>query len=588
MSRQLSEPKICALYSRLSRDDEGDGTSNSIINQQKMLADYAAKNSFTNTRFFSDDGYSGVNYDRPAWKEMIAEVEKGNVLAVICKDLSRAGRNYLETGFYTEVFFREKGVRFIAIANNVDTDNRESAEFAPFLNIMSEWYARDSSRKVKTSLHAKAKRGERIASKVIYGYMKDPNTKGGWIIDDEVAPIVRRIFQMTIEGIGPRQIADILSAEKIDTPGYHMTRIGVGDANWANEKRRYFWRGSTISAMLAHVGYAGHTHSLKTENESYKSKRKIIKPKEEWLFFENTHPAIIEQEIWDMVQKCRTVKRRTDTTGEANPLTGLVFCSDCGKRMYNHRHKSCQRTTTKPNGKSRTFHSPEYSTYCCSTHAQYKDECTSHYINSNALREIILETIKMTTSYARNNESAFMKIICEASKNSHEQSIKHHKQQIVKNEKRIGELDNLFKKIYEDFATGTLNAKRFKQLSDDYESEQEELERQTAELKSEVERFGNDSLRGDKFLGLAKRYTEFSELTTPMIHEFIDKIVVYQADKSSGKREQRVDVYLNYIGQFAPMVDGDCEVGNKSEKQRAIWRDYKRKQRAKKKKETAI
>ena len=578
-NRQPDQTKITALYSRLSRDDELAGESNSITNQKAMLAEYATKNGFTNIRHFSDDGFSGVNFERPAWKELIAEIEAGRVSAVLAKDMSRVGREYLQTGFYTEVFFREKGVRFIAIANNIDSANRDSGEFAPFLNIMSEWYARDNSRKLKNAFQAKGKSGKRTTNKVIYGYLKDPADKTKWIVDTEAAPIIRRIFHMIIEGMGPFQIARALEAEKIETPGYHMTRIGVGDHQWLDENHRFEWNPSTVTKILAKPEYAGHTVNLRTTKEYFKDKKITWKPKEDWLVFENTHEAIVEQEVWDMAQKCRTVKRRTDTLGEANPLTGLIFCADCGRRMYNHRIQACQ-TTDKRNG--RVITKKAKNIYTCPTYYIHHNDCTMHYISTASVSALILETIRRTAAFARTNEAEFVKIIHEASSIRQGETTDNHKKQISKNEKRIAELDALYRKTYEDFAAGLLNEKRFSQLSNIYETEQETLEQQTAVLKAELAQFDNDSLRADKFLDLVKRYTDFSELTAPMLHEFVQKVVVYEADRSSGKRKQKVDIFLNYIGQFDTLEEAEPDEETGEEK-RAMWRDYKRKERAKKK-----
>jgi len=575
-----NQTKITALYSRLSRDDELAGESNSITTQKRILEEYADKNGFTNIRHFSDDGHSGVNFDRPAWKELVAEAEAGNVAVVLAKDLSRVGRDYLQTGFYTEVFFREKSIRFIAIANNIDSANQDSGEFAPFLNIMSEWYARDNSRKLKAAFRSKGKSGKRTTNKCIYGYLKDPQDKSKWIVDEAVAPIIRHIFQMTIEGIGPGKIAAVLRAEGVDRPGYHMAKIGVGDHQWNDESYRSEWNSSTVAKILSKPEYAGHTVNLRTQKESYKDKNITWKPKDEWLIFENTHEAIVEQAIYDMAQKCRTVKRRTDTMGEANPLTGLLYCADCGRRMYNHRCNPCQ---TMDKSKGRIVDKKGRDAYCCSLYQIHRNDCTMHYINTESVRTLILETIRGATVYARENEAEFVKIIREASAVRQGEAAKSHKRQIAKNEKRIAELDTLFRKIYEDFAAGRLNEKRFNQLSGGYESEQETLEKQTAELKAELEQFDTDSLRADKFLELARRYTDFTELTAPMLHEFVEKVIVHEADRSSGKREQMVDIYLNFIGQFTAPIEAESDT--EAEEKRAMWREYKRNERAKKKQE---
>jgi DNA invertase Pin-like site-specific DNA recombinase len=571
------DTKITALYSRLSMEDELTGDSMSIQNQKSILMDYAKKLGFTNIRHFIDDGKTGVHFERDGWKQLIAEVEAGNVSACIIKDMTRIGRDHVQVGLYMEMF-RKYNVRFIAIGHNIDSISPDSLEFAPFINIMSEWYSRDNSRKLKTVFRAKAKSGKRSTNKCIFGYLKDPNDKTKWIVDTEAAPIIRRIFQMTIEGIGPGKIARILREEGIDKPGYHMSKIGVGDHQWANEKYSSYWQSSTVAKILSKPEYAGHTVNLRTEKVHFKDKGVTWKSKDEWLIFHNTHEAIIEQEVWDMAQKCRKVKRRTDTMGEANPLTGLIFCADCGRRMYNHRSKPC-KVLNKASGNMVNVKAQDK--YTCSLYHIHRNDCTMHHISTAALRALILETIQGATAYARNNEAEFVEIIRAASDIRQNDTAKSHKRQITKNEKRIAELDTLFKKTYEDFAAGRLSEKRFNQLSQGYESEQELLEQQTAELKSSIDRFDNDSLRADKFLELAKRYQDFDELTAPILNEFIDKIIVHEADKSSGKREQQVDIYLNYIGQFA--IPHQAEPDTAEEDKRSMWRDYKRKQREKKK-----
>ena len=579
MNRQPDQTKITALYSRLSRDDELAGESNSITNQKSLLADYAAKNGFLNIRHFSDDGYSGVNFNRPGWKELIAEIEAGDVAVVLAKDMSRIGRDYLQTGFYTEVFFREKNVRFIAISNNIDSANSESGEFAPFLNIMSEWYARDTSRKLKTVFRAKGQSGRPTTNKAVYGFLKDPDDKTKWIVDRDVAPIIQRIFQMTVEGTGPGKIAAVLRAEKVDKPGYHMSQIGVGDHQWGDERYRCEWSSSTVSKILSKPEYAGHTVNLRTAKENFKDKKMTWKPKEEWLIFPSTHEAIVEQGVWDTAQRCRTVKRRTDTLGEANPLTGLLYCADCGRRMYNHRCNPC--VTKDKRYDDRPITKKGRDVYCCSLYQIHRKDCTMHYISTDSVRSLILETIRRATAYAKENEAEFVKMLREASAVRQNETAKNHKRQIAKNEKRIAEIDTLYRKTYEDFSAGLLNENRFRQLSDGYENEQATLKTQTAKLKAELAQFDSDGLRADKFLELAKRYTDFTELTAPLLHEFVEKVIVHEADRSSGKREQRVDIYLNFIGQF----DVPDEIGPDAadEEQRAKWREYKLREREQKK-----
>ena len=434
---------------------------------------------------------------------------------------------------------------------------------------------------MKNAFQAKGKSGKRTTNKAVYGYLKDPKDKTKWIVDTEAAPIIRRIFQMIIEGMGPFQIARALEAEKIETPGYHMARIGVGDHQWLDESHRYEWNPSTVTKIIAKPEYAGHTVNLRTTKEYFKDKKTTWKPKEDWLIFKDTHEAIVEREVWDLAQKCRTVKRRTDTLGEANPLTGLLYCADCGRRMYNHRNQTCQ-TIDKRNGRVITKKSKNI--YTCPTYYIHHNDCTMHYISTESVSALILETIRRTTAFARNNEAEFVRIIHEASAIQQGETTDKHKKLIRVNEKRIAELDVLYRKTYENFAAGLLNEKRFSQLSNIYETEQETLEKQTAALKAELAQFDGDNLRTEKFLALVKRYTDFSELTASILHEFVEKVIVYEADRSSGKRKQKIDIILNYIGQFDILEEAepDDEYG---EEKRAMWRDYKRKERAKKKTE---
>ena len=353
--KKLGNGKITALYERLSRDDDLTGDSNSIINQKKMLEDYAKANGFTNCVHFTDDGWSGGSFDRPSWKRMIEGIGKGEIAAVLVKDLSRVGRDYLQVGFYTEVMFREKGVRFVAITNGVDSDKRESSEFAPFLNIMNEWYIRDCSRKITSVLRARGMSGKHTSNHCIYGYKKDPNDKDHWIIDEEAAEVVRRIYRMAIEGKGPYEIARILATEKVERPSYYLAQRGMGNhqSNY-NAADPYTWRGGTVADILSKQEYMGHTVNFRTYKESYKDKRVKMTPKEDLVIFENTQEAIIDKETWERVQTLRKTIRRTDSIGKANPLTGLMFCADCGAKMYNHRARPETRVTGRadPTGKN--------------------------------------------------------------------------------------------------------------------------------------------------------------------------------------------------------------------------------------------
>lgn len=587
--RQSNQNKITALYSRLSRDDELQGESNSVTNQKKILADYAERNDFTNLRHFCDDGVSGTTFERKGFKEMIAEVEAGNVSTIIVKDMSRLGRDYLQVGFYTEVFFRQHSVRFIAVSNNIDSENGESNEFAPFLNIMSEWYARDASRKLKAVYQSKGHNGKRTTNGIIYGYLKDPDDKNKWIIDPIAAEVVRHIYTLCIEGKGPFQIAKTLEANRIETPGVHHTKLGLGTRKNDAVKHPFRWSPATVSCILKKPEYMGHTVNFRTKKESYKDRKQTKNPSEDWVIYENTHEQIIDPETWQTVQRCRAVKRRTDTMGEANPLTGILYCADCGKRMFNHRARA--REKLKPNG--RVTQLSARNDYICSTYSQpgatIGDDCSMHFITTQAVNTLILETIRRTTAFARKNEAEFTKLLREASEVNQANTAKAHRRLVAKNEKRIAELDLLFRKTYEDFAAGRLTEKRFEQLSQGYESEQEELTKQTVEIQMQLNEFDSDSVRADKFMELVKRYTDFSELTPAMLNEFVEKVIVHEADKSSGVRHQRVDIYLNYIGQFElPEETNTADTDDtESKEQRAKWREYKRNERAAKKEKTA-
>ncbi|MDL2232383.1 recombinase family protein [Ruminococcaceae bacterium OttesenSCG-928-L11] len=588
--QQASSSRITALYERLSQEDESNGDSNSIKNQKAMLADYAGKNGFTNIQHFTDDGFSGGNFDRPGWKRLIAEIEAGNVETVICKDMSRVGRDYLQVGFYTEVLFREKGVRFIAIANSIDSQNRDSGEFAPFLNIMSEWYIRDCSRKITAVVRAKAKEGRRLTNVSIYGYIHDPNDKEKWIIDPEAAAVVRRMFALTIDGKGPAQIARIFTEGKIECPAFYKSRPENGGYTNKNKpKEPYVWSPSTITTMLSKQEYMGHTVNCRTRKDSYKDKNGRKMPPEEWLIFENTHEAIVDAGTWETAQQCRKTAKRTDTFGEANPLTGKMICADCGARMYNHR-KAGGKPYQHWNG--RTYTRPPSDVYTCSTknnaRNRFTDACSNHTIRTAVVRELILDAIRAASSFVKTNEAEFVRQVREASAVRRDETAKAHKKRLGKAQKRVAELNTLIKKLFEEHTLGNIPGKRFDILAADYEQEQITLEQSIEALRAELDDFDADSVRADKFIEIASKYTDFSELTPAMINEFVDRVVVYEADKSSGEREQKVEIYLNFIGKVdVPLPELTAEELAEQEsqrehraKRREIERRYVQKKRA--------
>ena len=595
MSEKRLEPeKITALYERLSHDDELIGDSNSVVNQKAMLESYAAQHGFTNLVHYTDDGWSGANFERPSWKQLVADIEAGKIATVLTKDMSRIGRDYLQTGFYTEVLFAQKGVRFIAISNGVDSADHNSGEFAPFLNIMNEWYVRDCSRKQKAQYQVRGRSGKPTTNTIPNGKKKDPEMKHHWLVDEEAADVVRRIFHLSAEGKGPQVIARILMADKVERPSYYLARRGRGTCQSQTDMSRpYDWTATTIAEMLAKPEYMGHTVNFRAYKPSYKDKKMIKRPSEEWLIFENTHEAIVDPETWKLAQRSRQTVRRTDTTGEANPLTGLMFCADCGGRMYNHKNGGrALKEGWEPDPDSGLYPSDNYN---CSTYVltgkHSERKCCSHYITTRAVRALILDTIRTVSAYAVSDEKAFVEKIRTASQIRQDNAAKELKRKLTRDRKRSAELDGLIKKLYESYATGKMPEKRYEILSAEYEREQEELDAAIEREQAELDAFNADTDKASQFLELVKRYTDFSVLTTPMILEFVDKIVVHAPDRSSGERTQEVDIYLKFIGKFdVPLPEPTPEELEEQEKlrqKREKQREYTKRYREKKKRAAA-
>lgn len=558
MSKQLNSIKITALYERLSRDDELQGESNSITNQKHFLEDYARKNGFVNIRHFTDDGVSGTTFDREGFQSMIAEVEAGNVAVIIVKDMSRFGRDYLKVGFYTEVMFKEKGVRFIAINNGIDSSNQQDSDFTPFLNIMNEWYARDSSRKIQAIFKARMQEGKRVSPSVPYGYRRDPDDKQHLIIDPEPAAVVRRIFKLVLEGNGVNRIADILYADKILIPSAYAEKYYPENQHSKSFHDPIRWTNQTIIHILEKREYMGHTVLGKTISESYKTKKRRKATEDELMIFENTHEAIIDEETWNNVQRLIETKRRPKKNG-APPcrLSGLLYCADCGSKL-SHRYNSRNKYDAD-------------NSYGCSSYRQYTRNCTMHYIRVSVVEKLILETIREVSAYALSNEKEFVKKVREASDVQQETTMKEYRRRLGKAKRRHEELDDLVKKLYESFATGKIPEKHFDRLLSGYDNEQTTLEAEMQELQTGLDRYGADSVRADRFLELVRRYTDFSELTTPMLNEFIEKVVVHEADKSTGDRVQKVDIYLNFIGAFTvPKMEAALTAEQEAREQRKL------------------
>ena len=559
-----------------------------------MLESYAAQHGFTNLVHYTDDGWSGANFERPSWKQLIADIEAGKIATVLTKDMSRIGRDYLQTGFYTEVLFAQKGVRFIAISNGVDSADHNSGEFAPFLNIMNEWYVRDCSRKQKAQYQVRGRSGKPTTNTIPYGFKKDPEMKHHWLVDEEAADVVRRIFHLSAEGKGPQVIARILMADKVERPSYYLARRGRGTCQSQTDMSRpYDWTATTIAEMLAKPEYMGHTVNFRAYKPSYKDKKMIKRPSEEWLIFENTHEAIVDPETWKLAQRSRQTVRRTDTTGEANPLTGLMFCADCGGRMYNHKNGGrALKEGWEPDPDSGLYPSDNYN---CSTYVMTgkhsERKCCSHYITTRAVRALILDTIRTVSAYAVSDEKAFVEKIRTASQIRQDNAAKELKRKLTRDRKSSAELDGLIKKLYESYATGKMPEKRYEILSAEYEREQEELDAAIEREQAELDAFNADTDKASQFLELVKRYTDFSVLTTPMILEFVDKIVVHAPDRSSGERTQEVDIYLKFIGKFdVPLPEPTPEELEEQEKlrqKREKQREYTKRYREKKKRAAA-
>jgi len=548
--------KITALYERLSRDDELLGESGSIANQKRILEDYATRNGFTPFVHWWDDGVSGATFEREGFKAMLAEVEAGNIGTVIIKDMSRFGRDYLRVGLFMEMF-REKGVRLIAVTDNMDSFKDED-DFTPFRNIINEWYVRDASRKTKAAFKAKGMAGKPMSSCAAYGYLKSSTDKHQWVVDEEAAAIVRRIFRMTIEGLGPHKIACVLTAECIPCPAYHMAQRGSGLHQSKVFKNPYKWWDSSIVNILKRKEYLGHTVNFKTHKNSYKDKKNKYVSEDEWVIFENTHEPIIDKETFENVQRIRgNVKRYPNGWGEYHPLTGLMFCADCGAKMYVHRtHKG------KASAK-----------YSCSGYRKQPvgSLCPSaHWIDAAAVLSFISEALKAIAAYAKEDKDAFIKSVQETISTKQADEVAAQKKRLSVCKKRTADLEILIRKIYEDNALGKLPEKRYEALSTQYESEQEALEQEMQDLREAVESFQNGNKRAKSFMSLVARYENFDRLTTAMLNEFVEKIIVHERERKFAEHTaQKVEVHLNFIGKFAvPQEEIDPAILAKQEEER--------------------
>lgn len=537
--------KITALYCRLSQDDMVDGESNSITNQKMILKKYADDNGFRNTVFYVDDGISGTTFERDGFKEMMNDVENGKVGIVITKDLSRLGRDYLKTGEYVEIIFPDYDVRYIAINDNVDTFKGDN-EFMAFKNIFNDWYARDCSKKIRAVFKAKGQSGKHLCPP-IYGYRKSDTDKDLWVIDEVAADVVRKIYRLCIDGYGPVQIARILTEQGIPTPTAYAISQGKNPNN--KNARLHRWGANTICHILEKPEYIGHTVNFRTHMKSYKVHKIVYNPEEDFMIFENTHEPIVTKQEFELVQELRKNKRRPQKSDVVNPFAGIVYCAECGERMYLSRRKNER---------------PEQEHMRCSTYAKEQDKCTVHYIRTCVLNEIVLGELNKLLATVKADEDDFLQTAMNNSVQKKSSEITKAKKTVKQAEKRIAELDKLFTRLYEDNVLGKLSDERFTMMSTAYEEEQQKLKATVSELTALIDASEKKSSDVTAFLEIVRKYEHITKLTPEIMHELIEKIVVHEADKSSGKRVQQIDIYYRFDVAISSVTTETGKYGKKA------------------------
>ena len=535
MLRQTNQQPITALYPRLSHEDELQGESNSISNQKRILETYAKQNGFSNLRWYTDDGYSGANFQRPGFQAMLADIEAGKVGTVIVKDMSRLGRNYLQVGMYTEMIFPQKGVRFIAINDGVDSAQGDN-DFAPLRNIFNEWLVRDTSKKIKAVKRSKGMNGKPITSKPVYGYLMDEDEN--FIIDEEAAPVVKQIYNLCLAGNGPTKIARMLTEQQIPTPGtLEYRRTG--------STRRYHpgyeckWATNTVVHLLENREYTGCLVNFKTEKVSYKLKHSVENPPEKQAVFENHHEPIIDRETWERVQELRKQRKRPNRYDEVGLFSGILFCADCGSVMYQQRYQTDKR---------------KQDCYICGSYKKRTADCTAHFIRTELLTAGVTENLRKITSYAAKHEARFMKLLVEQNEDGGRRRNAARKKELETAQKRISELSAIFKRLYEDSVTGRISDERFSELSADYEAEQKELKERAAGLQAELSKSQEAAENAEKFMKVVRRHTSFEELTPTLLREFVEKIVIHESVALDGKRRgklrrQEIEIYYSFVGK---------------------------------------
>ena len=525
---------ITALYSRLSQEDKNDGESNSIANQKKILERYCKEKGYTAIRHYDkDDGYSGTNFNRPDFQRMLADVKAGKITRVIVKDMSRFGRDYLQVGMYTDIVFPEFGVHFVAVNDGVDSTRGEN-EFAAIRNVFNEMFARDTSKKIRATWQNKGKSGERLSNKPPYGYMKDPNDKKQWIVDEEAAAVVQKIFSLCVDGKGPTQIARWLRENEVITPTVYLKAKGQKASN-PTPDNPYKWSNETVSKILGRMEYLGHTVNFKTTKQSYKSNKKLYNDPNDWAIFENTHEPIIEESVFAVVQNLRQTRRRPTKMGDMGLFSGLLFCEDCGAKMY-----LCRTTYFKP----------EQEYYVCSAYRKDKDKCTTHTIRNVVLEEVVLQNLREAIAYVSRHERDFIREAADIAVQERDKELAANRKALADADKRIAELDVIVKRLYEDNVTGKLTDERFIKLSRDYEFEQDSLkvaaETMRQELKQQEQKKGSIK----SFVATAKKYTDLKELDATVLREFVDRIEISATEKWKKIQERKISIVYNFIGAF--------------------------------------
>ena len=570
--------KYTALYERLSRDDEMQGESNSIVNQKRYLEEYAQAQGFKNIRHFTDDGYSGTNFKRPGFQEMIAAIEAGEIDVVCVKDLSRFGRDYLKVGFYTEIMFPEKGVRFIAINNSVDSANPMENDFTPFLNIMNEWYAKDTSNKIRAIFRSRMQDGKRCSGAIPYGYRRDPEDKNHLLIDEEAAKVVRRIYQMVIDGMGSQAIANQLTADNVLIPSAYLEQSEHGESRNHSYHDPCRWNCTAVAYILDKQEYMGHTVLGKTICENFKTKKRRKARPDELIVFENTHEPIIDAETWHLVQKLRRRTRRKLANGSySHRLSGLVYCADCGKRLS----YSSPQSQHRPDGKIYDADS----SFRCPTYKSMYGECTMHYIKSSTLDKLVNEAVRKVARYVLRDEQAFLEQVRELTSADQKQTQSEDKKELVNIKKRIAELDNYIKRLYEGNASGKIPDRQFEKLMVQYDSEQQELEERVKEIEVSIHEIQKESENGQQFVRLVHKYRDLTEIDQTALNEFIDKVVVHEATGGrTADRSQQIEIYFNFIGQF--MVEDTEEELLMQEQEAQRLADLKERERKDRRNET--